>query len=221
MKKQKRQMVVLLVLLVVCVGGYFGLQAYNRHTEEQEAALEEAEKLMAMDISAEDIQSMTYDYEGVTYTFTRDGENWIYPEDTTIDIRETVVETMAVRAASVEAYEKIEGVTDLAQYGLDSPESTAQLVTADHTYTICIGDYNSTISKYYMYVDNADVVYTVGATIASNFYKDLEDVKEEEVEEETTEETEGTEESAVTEEEGAAEAESENAVDADDATTIE
>lgn len=188
MKKQKRQMILLLVLLVVCVGGYFGLQAYNRHTAEQEAALEEAEKLMAIDISAEDIQSMTYDYEGVTYTFTRDGENWIYPGDTSIDIKETVVETMAARAASVEAYEKIEGVTDLEQYGLDNPTSSAQLITEDHTYTICIGDYNSTISKYYMYVDDTDVVYTVGATIASNFYKDLEDVKEEEVEEETTEE---------------------------------
>ncbi|MGN1147605.1 MAG: DUF4340 domain-containing protein [Lachnospiraceae bacterium] len=185
MKKQKMQMLVLLVLLVVFVGGYFGLKAYNSYAADREAAQEEENKLYALNIDKETIQSMTWEYQGVTYTFEKVGEDWTYPEDESLTVNTTTLNAMAGRAAQIEAGEKIEGVTDLEQYGLAEPSVTAQVVTADHTYTICIGNYNSTISQYYLYVDDASTVYTVGATAGGNFNMDLEDVIVEE--EETTE----------------------------------
>lgn len=183
MGKQKKQMIILLILLAAALCGYFGLRAGSRKAAQEEADAAEAAKIKAMDIERDDIQSISYEYMGVTYSFEHDGEEWSYPDDTSVSIRKSALDNLADNAAQIVAEEKIENVTDLEQYGLADPTITAKITTADHTFTICIGDYNSMVGKYYLYVDDPSVVYTVSSVAATNFNKDLDDVREEEVEE--------------------------------------
>lgn len=181
MQKQKKQMIFLLVLLVALVGGYFGLKAYNSHVAAKEAKQEEENRILALDIDPADIQSIAYDYEETSYLFTREGYGWIYPEDTSVSIRKTAIETMAEKAASIIAVEKIEGVTNLEEYGLTEPAQIIEIITENHTYTIAVGDYNETIGKYYIYVDDTSVVYTIESGLVNSFSKNLENVKQEDI----------------------------------------
>lgn len=181
MGKQKKHMLILLLLLLLLIGGYFGLQAYHDWSERKETEKKQQESIFVTDYESEEILSLSYDYEGRVYLFERNGEEWIYPQDPGINIDEDSLEDMAERIAKVAAEEKIENVTDLSQYGLDNPSRTVAFTAPDGEYVLYLGDYNSVISRYYMYTagDNT-VVYTVNANIYNAFSKDLESLVEEE-----------------------------------------
>lgn len=182
MGKQKKHMFILLLLLLLLIGGYFGLQAYHDWNERKETEKERQESIFVTDYESEEILSLSYDYEGRVYLFERNGEEWIYPQDPGINIDEDSLEDMAERIAKVAAEEKIENVTDLSQYGLDNPSRTVAFTAPDGEHVLYLGDYNSVISRYYMYTagDNT-VVYTVNANIYNAFSKDLESLTEEEI----------------------------------------
>lgn len=181
MKKQKKQMFILLMMLFILAAGYFGLKAYNKNAANKQDDI--MENISVMGLEAGSVQGFTYTYEGETYTFEKEGDDWIYTADSAVDIREVTLNLMAQRIEEMTTEDVIENVTDLEQYGLAEPSQTVEIVTADHTYTLCIGNYNSTISRYYIYVDDETTVYTVSSAIATNFQKSLDDVKEEAEEE--------------------------------------
>lgn len=182
MGKQKKHMFILLLLLLLLIGGYFGLQAYHDWCERKETEKERQESIFLTDYESEEILSLSYDYEGRVYLFERNGEEWIYPQDPGINIDEDSLEDMAECIAKVAAEEKIENVTDLSQYGLDNPSRTVAFTAPDGEHVLYLGDYNSVISRYYMYTEGDNtVVYTVNANIYNAFSKDLESLTEEEI----------------------------------------
>lgn len=182
MGKQKKHMFILLLLLLLLIGGYFGLQAYHDWNERKETEKERQESIFVTDYESEEILSLSYDYEGRVYLFERNGEEWIYSQNPGINIDEDSLGDMAERIAAITAEEKIENVTDLSQYGLDNPSRTVAFTAPDGEHVLYLGDYNSVISRYYMYTagDNT-VVYTVNANIYNAFSKDLESLTEEEI----------------------------------------
>lgn len=182
MGKQKKHMFILLLLLLLLIGGYFGLQAYHDWCERKETEKERQESIFVTDYESEEILSLSYDYEVRVYLFERNGEEWIYPQDPGINIDEDSLEDMAECIAKVAAEEKIENVTDLSQYGLDNPSRTVAFTAPDGEHVLYLGDYNSVISRYYMYTEGDNtVVYTVNANIYNAFSKDLESLTEEEI----------------------------------------
>ena len=176
MKKQRRQILLLLFLLIVVLGGYFLLRTYNQHEKEKEANNIEEQKIYVLNLKKDDIQKISYSYEGVNYTFMRDGDHWIYAADTSVPINKSNMELLASSASIIMAEEKIESVTDLEQYGLAVPANTIQIETSDQSYYFYIGDYNTTIGKYYVYTDDPTTVYTVKSNYVTCFNKSLEDV---------------------------------------------
>lgn len=188
MDKQKKQILILILLLVVVVVGYFGLKVFNQKQKEKEANEKQASKVYVLSLNKDDIQKISYTYDGIDYTFQRDGDKWIYPTDTSVVINKTNLELMAGSASKIEAVETIENVTDLEQYGLSEPVKTIEIATDEKTYCLYVGDYNTTISKYYVYLDDPSTVYTVYSNSVTCFNKTLDDVKEK------TEETESVEE---------------------------
>lgn len=181
MGKQKKHMFILLLLLLLLIGGYFGLQAYHDWSERKETEKKQQENILVTDYETEEISSLSYDYEGVSCSFEKSGEEWIYSQNPGINIDEDSLGDMAERIAAITAEEKIENVTDLSQYGLDNPSRTVAFTAPDGEHVLYLGDYNSVISRYYMYTagDNT-VVYTVNANIYNAFSKDLESLVEEE-----------------------------------------
>ena len=190
MKKQKKQFLLLVIVLVVFVGAYFGADAYVDFAEQKKAEQELLDKEYVTNLEAAEIQAITYDYSGGTYSFAKQEDTWVYAEDSSLSIIQSYIESMVQKAAQMEAQSVIREVTDLAQYGLEEPSETVRFATEDGEYELLVGDYNSMSSIYYV-CDAADtgVVYAVDSSDLSSFNYALEDL----IEEEETTETEATE----------------------------
>lgn len=193
----KKQMIAGIVLLVLCIGGYFGVKAYNSNQEKKQ----EAETMKPVDISVSDVTGFSYLNNGETLSFEKDGEEWIYSGDTSWDMDEDSIEEMLGKACDVASTEKI-NAENLSDYGFDEPANTITLETAEGSKVVKIGMYNEIVSKYYLAIDDSKELYLVESDIVTGFDKTAEDLKATETTtaetpEETTEET--TEESATEE----------------------
>ena len=195
MKKQKKQLILLLVLLVLAIGAWLGIRISNNKKEEAKAAEEEAAKVYVCQIASEDVSALTFTVDGEETTFTRDGEDWVCESDSSLNIDADVIETKLSKFEALEATEKIDATEDLAEYGLDDPDLTVMLDVNGSTETFAEGAYNSMVSGYYILYK--DEVYLVNSYIHAAFGDvSMEDLL---VEEEETESTEAEETVSATE----------------------
>lgn len=187
MKKQKIQLIVLVVLGLVCVGGYFLIRSLNFEEETEET------ETVITDFAAEDVTALAVSGD-VTLDFTKEDGSWkenSIPEE---PIVQGEVDTLVDRIAHLTTTETVlEAPSDLAQYGLAEPFRTVTATLSDQTKTVIhMGNESTLLGKYYIQVEGDDRVYLVSAYIVSGFEKAPEDFVEEEetMEEETAAETE-------------------------------
>ncbi len=180
MKKQKKQFIILIALLVICIGAFFATKLYNSRQEEKEAAKEEAATIHVTDIAVEDITAFSYVLDGETLAFSYDGETWTYDGDASVDIDENVVNTMLQTAASITTEECISEYSKLEDYGLEEPSNTIELKTADKSITIYLGNKNAILGEYYLMTSESEDIYLAGSSLASYFSKTIEDLTAEE-----------------------------------------
>lgn len=187
MKNQKKQLIILVCLLVFLVLAYFGLSYYNDAQEKKET---EESTITITDFSSEEVVAFTYDYDEIEYSFSKNDDVWIYEGDTTLDMDEDVIETMLETAGSLLGEYEIDEYESLDTYGLDVPIKTIKLTMSDNTtLTIYVGDYNSIVGLYYVMVDEDSTLYMADSTILSMFEASYTDMIVEEIESvETTEE---------------------------------
>ena len=60
MKKQKRQLLVLCLLMVICAGAYLGLKAYNDAAKEKEQQETEKDTVTAIQVNSDDVTSFSW-----------------------------------------------------------------------------------------------------------------------------------------------------------------
>lgn len=185
MKKQRRQMILLLVLLTALIGGFFGLKQYNRVQSELP---EEEDSITVVDMNRDDIIKFSYNCEGETYEFVKEEDTWYYAEDKSLNIDQSSIALRTMKMAPLVAEQVIENVTDMTRYGLDEPSKTLQFETATESVILYVGDYNSVSKVYYVCKSSENTVYTVLSPNVTVFNYTLEDLIEEE-EVEATEET--------------------------------
>ena len=94
MQKQKKQMIVLVILLILLILAYIGVHFYSKKQEEKENAKEEAEKIQVTDLEVSDITQFSYVLDGTTLSFTKNGTEWTYDGDQSVDIDESALETL-------------------------------------------------------------------------------------------------------------------------------
>ena len=179
MKKQKTQLIVVLVILLICIGGYFGLRHYNSVIEAQEA---EAEYTI-LTVAEDDITQVVSSNENGELNITKVDGTWTFTDDDTQSVDQDAVSTMLSNVLEVTSDQAISDVTDMSVYGLDEPVVTITLVTTDGSHTLKFGDFNETNSLYYMQFDDETTVYTVSSSIYTAFSKTNEDLVAEEEEE--------------------------------------
>ena len=196
MKKQKRQLVILLavlvitpLLLVILAGAVPGVRYFMEKREAKEAQ-EAAEQKgdVIIDAAYEDVVKFSYDYEGVNYTFEKEEESWRIAEDHTLNLKEYSIKNILSGVTPLTARQNIEDVTDLGQYGLDQPERTITLDTGSASYILYVGDHNTLTGTYYVSMPSEARVYVVEQTVITRFNQTYEDVTEE-AEEESGEDT--------------------------------
>lgn len=192
MKKQKTQMLVLLLILVLLGAGFLGIRQYNKVQSEKSA--EDDNSVIAAQINAEDILKFSYDYQEENYTFEKVDGVWYLGNDHSVNLRQSGVNTMITGFAPLEAEQVIENVTDMSQYGLEQPKRTITLETAEETYTFQVGDNNTMSGIYYLKKPEENTVYLVDAAVINRFNKTPEDLEEaEESTESASEESESIE----------------------------
>lgn len=185
MDKQKKQFIVLCVILVAFAAVFFGLKEFAKYQEEKEAEKEEAAKITALTLEADEITEFSYQYKGETITFVKEEDTWYYKDDTSISIIQSSIETMLSKVEKIIAEQQIADPEDISQYGFDEPQNVISLQMGDDTITVTIGMENEITSQYYMMISGDDSVYLTDSTVYSGFQKSVEDVTEEEEEEET------------------------------------
>lgn len=183
MKKQPKQLIILLAILVILAAGFFGVRQYNK-AQSNKAAQDAGTAVVAVD--AEDIVKISYDYEGETYAMEKEEDTWYDVSDHSRNLIQYRIESIASSLASLSATQMIENVTDMSQYGLAEGYRTISFETATESYIFYLGDQNTITGDYYLCKPSEATVYTVDSIFVSRFNYSLDDMVE--AEEESTEE---------------------------------
>lgn len=191
MKRQKKQLLLLVIVLLLLLLAYIGIRFYNQKQEENDAKEKETETVQVTEIDASEITRFSYQRDGNTLTFTKEGEDWIFDADSSVSLDVSAIESMLSVAVSLNATEEIKEYEDEAAYGLDAPANTITLTLADEkgTITLYLGNENAISGGYYLKTSNSGAIYLVGDEIVSAFSKSVEELTAEADEAEETEET--------------------------------
>ncbi len=193
MKKQQKQLILMVLCLVLLLAAWFGIKQYNKQQSRKEAEpIGEA----VYNLNAEDVIKITYQNESETNSFVLEEGTWYYEEDRSLAVNQYNLECMAENCAEMRAEQTIKEVTDMSQYGLGEDARTISFETAEESHIFLVGDNNSMSDVYYVRELNGTTVYAVNSEYITEFNYTLDEIITE-----STEETESTETAEVVEEE--------------------
>lgn len=174
MKKQKVQLLVMVIGLIVLVAAFFGVKIYNTHLEEKES-LESETEYTVLDLGEDDVNGFSFVNEYGSYSFEKSSDDegnisWVCLEETELKLDSDKVSSVLDSVLSIQADTCIEDVSDFEQYGLADPAVSVSITTGNgENYTLLCGDYNGITSKYYLSLDGESVVYASDSDIGSEF----------------------------------------------------
>lgn len=175
--KQKRNLIVLLGVLVVVMLAYVGVTKYTEAKAEAEA---EAEALLAeentiyvSDLDYSSIVEVTFYYtEELTFELVDD--TWLYAENPTVPITDTYISYIVSDYSTLIAERDLSGGEEISAYGLDEPSYYVILTDDTGTETtFYIGDAADT--GYYLTIGDKSSVYTVDSGYLSDICYSLMD----------------------------------------------
>ena len=195
MKKQKKQLIALCILLLICIVAWVGLTKWNKSQEQKKQEEEEASKVTVTDVNTEDVNAFSYQYNNETLSFVKEDDTWYYEADKSISLDQDTMETLIATTAQLTAEQEVKDYEDLSEYGLETPSNTITLTTGDGTTTLLIGNKNDMLSQYYVKTDQSDSIYLAGSAVYTTYQKGIADLTvTESTEESATEQPEETEE---------------------------
>ncbi|MGN0394314.1 MAG: DUF4340 domain-containing protein [Coprococcus sp.] len=176
MEKQKKQFIIIIIILVALIAAFLGMKSYNEAKEEEKAKKESEEEIHIVDCAVEDITAFSYQINDETISLKKDGENWIYEQDDTIDIDESMVENMLSDTVALTAADAFEQEESLEEYGLSAPANEIVLKTETKEITLYLGNYNSLVDSYYLKTSESDKIYLVDSTLSTQFSKTIDNI---------------------------------------------
>ena len=174
MSKQLKQLLILILVLALMIGGFF---AYMKYDEEKSKEAKKSTAITVIDNKRDDIVKFSYDYEGTVYSFEKVDGTWYVEGDQSIGLNQNTVNLMLNKLSPLTAEQEIAGVTDMSQFGFDAPTRVIRYETAENAYTVEIGAFNPVSDVYYMRVDEQGTVYVITSSIYNVFDRDLENMK--------------------------------------------
>lgn len=173
--KQKKTMLIMVIVLAVLFALYGGLKAWNSHSEKQKKAKEDKEKVSLVDVKS--LKSFAYESDGSKMSFTKDDGEWVYDEDDGVRLNQSTIKSTAKEITGLTAVRKLSDPDEKSDYGLDSPDYTVTYTAKDGTKgTIQIG--NAAGDNYYAMIEDSDAVYTISGTLVSDLVFDLSSLTE-------------------------------------------
>ena len=152
MTRSKRLMILLAVLAAACAAAFAALGWQQK--QEQIAVSGEA----VLTIDPDSVTALAWTRGETSLAFTRDGEgNWSYDGDGAFPVDPAAMEDLLSPFAPFSAAFVIEDVEDEGQYGLDDPECTITIATADQTWEIRLGDTSAVDGQRYLSFEEGTV----------------------------------------------------------------
>ena len=191
MKKQKKQMISLILLcLVLAVGiaAFFALRAYNERQAAIEAARTSGGDYSVTDLDSAAIDGLTVENGQGTMNFSLKDGTWYDAEDESLAMKQSTITAMVNKVCDLKGVDIIENVTDFDQYGLAEPRMRVTASGGGAALTLLIGDTNTAVNRTYVCVEGETTVYTTGTSVETQFDHTIEELIEEPEEEEGTEE---------------------------------
>ncbi|MCR5178782.1 MAG: DUF4340 domain-containing protein [Lachnospiraceae bacterium] len=169
MKRKKAGLLIILVVLVLLIGAFFGLRKYNEIQDEKDSA---DESVSVLDIDTADVTEYSVTNSYGEFIFTRSEDGWLGSGDAAgidkLDIDE--IESRLGDACTFTADYAIDEPLDLSEYGLDDPDITVTLKTKSRgDIELLYGDENSSVHMRYVLVNGDDNVYLVSMYKAGRF----------------------------------------------------
>ena len=154
MHRSKRLLILVGVLAVMCAAAFLA----TRVQEQQEQVEASGETVLAID--AGNVASLAWTSGEAEYAFHKDG-TWIYDADEAFPVSAEALEELLAPFSSFNAAFVIRDVTDYAQYGLEEPECTIEIGTAEASYTIALGDMSAMDDQRYVSIGDGNVYLAV------------------------------------------------------------
>jgi hypothetical protein len=173
--KLSRLLVYLIVLLFVA--GYVYLVEIKQK-ETKEAEEKKASKIVRLD-KDKVVEILLQTGEKGRIELKKPAETWVVTEPVKALADEVQVKSLLKTADEATAERTIlEKDVDWKEYGLDKPEFTASLFTADKQHTIAFGAKNPSKTSYYCRVDDGPKLYLVADTLKNALNKSTFDVRD-------------------------------------------
>ena len=168
MKRYKRILILLGVLAVACVATF----AVSRYEEYKEEIANSDEVIL--EIPTDSVTSLSWTIGDETLAFHKD-ESWLYDEDSAFPVDEEKISDLLAQFSEFGVSFIIENVEDYGQYGLDDPECTIDIATAEQSYEIKLGDFSQMDEQRYVDIGDGNV-YLVSTDPMDAYDVDLSDL---------------------------------------------
>lgn len=166
MKRSKRLIALVAILAVVCVAT-FALTKY----EEKQEEIQNSDAVI-LEISADSVESISWEFSDEGLAFHKGENGWLYDDDEAFPVSEEKVTDILSHFESFGVSFIIENVEDYSQYGLDNPECTINLTTAEQSYELKLGDFSKMDEQRYVDIGDGNV-YLVSEDPADYMQTDL------------------------------------------------
>ncbi len=162
MKKRRKTLFILLAALVAVGGIFAAVTLLSRDTVQEEQA-----QATLLGINAEDVETLTYTYEGSTLSFERSSGQFVLSGEPDFPLDQDLVNGMVSAVCGAAASREIEPEGELSEYGLNNNGITVAVSTAKGSQTLVLGSKNDQTDALYVMLN--DRIYMTEASVKSAF----------------------------------------------------
>jgi len=174
MKKQKKQLIGLLIVLVLVLGAFL---ASRYLIVDKDAVTVEQVSTEVFHIEKDLLKEVKYTVFGTTIDLVKDGDIWKKSDDMSAELDQDKVANVIGFASYLNSKSEIENPASLEEYGLDNPGFTVSIYTEDGTEKcFYIGDQYVMGDEYFAKVEGDNTVYTIADTYPQAFLTSLNDI---------------------------------------------
>lgn len=169
-KKKGKGLLFAVLILIVLLILYFVIDLQQKKSDQEAETEETEESSLPVSVTEDEISKVTVKNGDVTMTYVKNDDTWTYEEDPDFPLDESAVNTKMNRLTTLTVDRVLESPEDLSEYGLDKPQQEVTVLKTDGTtFTLYIGNQNSSNNDFYVKVDDGADVYTMPSSSVNAF----------------------------------------------------
>ncbi len=175
MKKQKKQLIILISILVIALAGFWASVYLVDSTE----VIDTISVTSVIKTDAANVDEVTYTVDGNEFDFIKKNDKWVLADDPDTALNQDTVDKIISYCINLNSKSTIENPSSIEEYGLDNPHCTISFKTNDgNMYKYYIGDCFAIDGNYFAKVDGDDTIYTISNLYYSTLNTDRDSLKE-------------------------------------------